>query len=804
MQKFKCYILDATYRIVKDKAIIQLFCRTIDGRKICLSDSNFEPYFYAIHKSEIKNEILQQRAEEDKNIFFVTKIEETSKNLFEKETSVLKIFTNLPAAVPVLKDKVKHLKDVAGVLEFDIPFAHRYLIDKELTPMTLVDVECGDDFSIETIRSGDKIFTNSKILAVDIETYFSLDDRKQDADKNPILMIALYGDNLKKILTWKEFTTNNKSIEFLKSESEMISRMCDLISEYSPDIITGYFSDGFDFPYLDIRAKKNNVQLNFGFNNSVLKVSGRSVTTAKINGIIHVDVFKFIKKVISRSMKTDVFTLDAVSEELLGERKQKVVIEKLPEAWDNNSEELEKFCEYNLQDSKLTFDLCVKILPNMIEFVRITCLPLFEINRMTFSQLVESYIIKKAKSANEIAPNKPSLREKEERMRKSVKGAFVFEPKPGLYKNIVVFDYRSLYPSIIASHNISPGAMNCACCQGKQVIKTDRGDFWFCDKKKGFLSRIIEHLILLRAEIKQKIKKGQKDAMVLASSEALKVLANSFYGYLGFYGARWYCKECAECVTAFGRQYIHKVIDAAENSGFQVLYSDTDSVFLLLDKKTKNNALEFVEKINKELPGVMELDYEGAYSAGIFVSSKANDSGAKKKYALVDEKGVMKIKGFETVRRNWSFIAKDVQKTVLEIVLKEHNPQKAASYLKTVISDLRKNLIPVDKVVIHTQLQREISSYKSIGPHVAAAQRMQAKGLTVEPGLMLKFIIVKGKGKIRDKVRLVDEVKQEDYDSDYYIKNQVIPSVERIFAVLGLTEESILSEKTQTGIDSFS
>src|SRR3989344_7555871 len=186
MQKFKCYILDATYRIVKDKAIIQLFCRTIDGRKICLSDSNFEPYFYAIHKSEIKNVILHQRAEEDKNIFFVTKIEETSKNLFEKETSVLKIFTNLPAAVPVLKDKVKHLKDVAGVLEFDIPFAHRYLIDKELTPMTLVDVECGDDFSIETIRSGDKIFTNSKILAVDIETYFSLDDRKQDADKNPI------------------------------------------------------------------------------------------------------------------------------------------------------------------------------------------------------------------------------------------------------------------------------------------------------------------------------------------------------------------------------------------------------------------------------------------------------------------------------------------------------------------------------------------------------------------------------------------------------------------------------------------
>ena len=234
-----------------------------------------------------------------------------------------------------------------------------------------------------------------------------------------------------------------------------------------------------------------------------------------------------------------------------------------------------------------------------------------------------------------------------------------------------------------------------------------------------------------------------------------------------------------------------------------MLYSDTDSAFLLLEKKTKQDALDFAAKINENLPGVMELDYECLYPAGIFVSAKATEAGAKKKYALIDEKGVLKIRGFETVRRNWSFIAKDVQKAVLETVLKEKNVQKAVSYLQCVINDLRAHIIPVDRVVIHTQLQREISSYVNVTPHVAAAQRMKDKGIEAGPGTMLKFVIVKGEGRIRDKVRLSDEAKQSDYDAEYYINNQIIPAVERIFAVFGIDRESFLADKSQSDINKF-
>jgi len=414
---------------------------------------------------------------------------------------------------------------------------------------------------------------------------------------------------------------------------------------------------------------------------------------------------------------------------------------------------------------------------------------------------VEWYLMNQASSQNEILLNRPNKREEMARMGDRIKGAFVYEPKPGFYEKIAVFDYRSLYPTIIASHNISKGMLNCDCCKEPKV-ETERGTFWYCGKKKGLFSTIISDLIIRRGELKKQLKTN-KDPLLAARSEALKVLANSFYGYMGFAPARYYCIECAESTTAWARHYIHKAIETAQQAGFTVLYSDTDSVFLLLDKKTKKDALELMDKINKDLPGLMELEYEGFYPAGIFVSLKAGESGAKKKYALIDDKDNIIIKGFESVRRNWSIVAKETQRQVLEIVLKEHDAKKAKAYVRQVVEDLRKNKMPVSKAIVSTALSKGTGAYTSIGPHVAAAQRMEAKGKTVGAGSVIKYVVVKGKGKIRDKVRLPEEVKQEDYDGEYYIQNQVLPGVERIFAVLGIGVDDLVSTTKQSSLTGF-
>ncbi len=801
--KTSFYPTDIAYTVKNGKPIIQLYGRTVDGKQICVLDEQFEPYFYVVGDVDVK--VLETLRQDD---YHVIRVEKVKKNLNEYPVNALKVFVNIPKGVPIIKELAKELPGVIGVYEYDILYTRRYIIDKGIIPLTLTTVE-GEEIpwqskvpciKADNLRPAGEETLKPKLLAVDIETYNP--ENKINPKKHPILMIGLYGHNFSRVITWKKFETNEKYIEFVPTEAEMLQRFVELVADYGPDMLVGYFTDGFDLPYIVERAKIHKVKLDLGLDYSQLEIAGKTQTEAKITGIAHIDIFKFIRKVIARSLKTDSYSLDAVAGELIGERKHPVDMDAFFKAWDEGGKQLEEYCKYNLQDCALTYKLTEKVLPNLIEFVRIIRLPPYDINRMTFSTYVEWYLMNQASARNEILLNRPYRRDEMSRMSDRVKGAFVYEPKPGFYQKITVFDYRSLYPSIIASHNISKGTLNCDCCKDTPKVQTERGTFWYCAKRKGLFSTVISDLILRRGELKKQLKTS-KDPLLAARSEALKVLANSFYGYMGFAPARYYCIECAESTTAWARHYIHKAIETAQQAGFTVLYSDTDSVFLLLDKKTKEDALALMEKINKDLPGLMELDYEGFYPAGIFVSLKAGESGAKKKYALIDEKGIMKIKGFESVRRNWSFIAKDIQKKVLEIILKEHDPQKAKAYVRDVVEQMRKNKIPLDKVVIRTALSKATSGYASIGPHVAAAQRMEAKGQTVGAGSVIKYVVIKGKGKIRDKVKLPEEATQEEYDGEYYITNQILPGVERIFAVLGIKVDDLLSSTKQSSLEGF-
>ncbi|MCH8329254.1 MAG: ribonuclease H-like domain-containing protein, partial [Nanoarchaeota archaeon] len=652
---------------------------------------------------------------------------------------------------------------------------------------------------------GTETFLKPKILSIDIETYAPL-YKEIAPEKNPMIMLSLYAKDFQKVFVWKRFKTDLDYVEFVDSESELIEKFKDVVESYKPDILTGYFSDGFDLPYIKTRADKYKIKLDLGLDFSELKVSKGKVTTAQITGITHLDIFKFIRKIISGTLTTETYNLNAVASELLGERKLDVDLNELSKAWDDETE-LNEFCEYNLNDARLSYNLAEKLMPTISEMVKITGLTIYDVNRMGFSQLVEWYLLRQAPNFNEIAPNKPSNDEIMKRRLLTYKGAFVFEPKPGLYDNIVVFDYRSLYPTIIGSHNISPGTINCDCCaeESKLVPLEDNKKIWFCSKKKGFIPTLIEDLITRRTRIKEIIK-GQIDekfAILDARQNSLKLLANSFYGYLGFFAARWYSIECAQATTAFGRYYIKDVIEKAEKSGFKVLYSDTDSIFMALGEKTKQDAEKFSEKINQDLPGLMELEFDGFYPSGIFVSAKVGAYGAKKKYALLDENGTLKIKGFESVRRNWSMIAKEVQEKVLEIILKERDNKKALEYVKKVVDNLRNKRIPLEKVIIHTQLQKEISEYDSKGPHVAVAQRLKNQGVNVGPGSMIRFVVLQGSDIIRNRSKLPEEVKGNNYDPDYYINNQVIPAVERIFNVLGYTKEDLLETKEQTKLEGY-
>ena len=407
--------------------------------------------------------------------------------------------------------------------------------------------------------------------------------------ENPIIMLGFYGKNFKIVFTWKRFKTNKTYIEFVRSEAELINKFKETIEQYKPDLLTGYFSDGFDLPYIRMRAEKYKIPLDIGLDYSAFTTKKGRVPQTSLTGIVHFDVFEFIRRIFARTLETDNYDLSSVANELLGEKKKDVKIDQLVEIWDNKPAKLGKFCEYNLHDAYLTFKLCEKIFPNASELVKIVGIPLFDINRMGFSHLVEWHLIKQSKNFNELCPNKPTHDEVRQRRMQTYKGAFVYKPEPGLYKEIVICDFRSFWPSVIVSHNISPATLNCDCCKDEAdyvPLEEEKEKYWFCKKRKGFIPTVLEDLIKRRMRVKEimaKTKKRDKKYRLLdARQDALKVLTNASYGYFAFFAARWYCIECAKSTTAWGRYYLNQVIEKLISQGLEVIYGDTDAVFFIL------------------------------------------------------------------------------------------------------------------------------------------------------------------------------------------------------------------------------
>jgi DNA polymerase, archaea type len=820
--QIRFYAYEFDYKFKEGLPYIYLYGKLQDGNKICVIQQ-FQPYFYAkiddIDEKELERR-LKNLEVEAKIPAKVTKWEKVEKKLLGKEEKFWKISVNYPQAVPIISKELESWG--INCYEKDIVFIHRYLRDNNLAPMTLLEAEgeLTEDNNLRvTLFKANKVkqiskesLDNPKILAIDIETYNK--EKVINPEKNPILMIAFYGTDeqgkeFKKVITWKKFKHQQDYLEILTDETEMLKKFREIVLDYNPDIITGYFSDGFDLPYIKSRADKYKIKLDIGIDRSEIETGMKNYSRdgkTKIKGILHLDIFKFIRYIFGKNLKTDGYSLDAVSEELLGNKKHDVNIEELAHVWDNQDDQgIEDFCKYNLHDAHLTLKLCLKLFPDVVEFSKIVGLPVFDLIRMGFSRLVESYILKHAFEKNVIAPNKPKNYEIEQRSEETYQGAFVYEPTPGMYENILVFDFKSLYPTIITSHNIGPESLHCHCC--KKLTKVpEKEEYWFCVKEKKFIPQLLEQLILRRSDVKKMIKesKSRKEdtKMLEARSYALKLLANSFYGYLGFFGARWYCIECARSTTAYARNYIKDTIKKAEERNFEIVYGDTDSLFILLGDQQIENAMEFMDEINSSLPGSMELEYEGRFPRGIFVAIKGTDKGAKKKYALIDEDNHMKITGFETVRRNWSAIAKEVQEKVLRLVL-EDKIEEAINYVREMIKELKNGKIDLNKLIIKTQITKPLTSYSSIGPHVAVALRMLEKGTEITPGTIVQYIIGKGSGLIRERAKMYEEIKPGEYDADYYLNNQVLPAVLGIFSVLGYKEDDLVGESSQTGLGKF-
>ena len=813
--KKRLWLIDADYAIIEGKPTVRLYCKDESGKTCLVLDQNFEPYFFVLPKNGKSEEVKRKIGKMDCENLGEKKIrgEVLEKIVGGKKKKVVKVIFKNPRSILVIRDEVKRWEEVEATYEYDTTYYKRYIINKQINPAGWIQV-VGDEIDgkykvdkilqASSVKAAGQNDADVKILAFDTE--FVEEDGKQK-----LIMLSMAGnDGYKKVLTYHDWEKPSY-VEVVKDEKELIEKFVSIVNAKDPDFICSYNGDNFDFPELKKRCLELKIQLKLGRDDAAVYLVQRGrISSAKTRGRVHIDLFDFVDHILSASMRSEVLSLDEVSQELLGAGKKQMKHKEMLEIW-RKKDQMSRLAEYSLWDSELTERLAEHILPQIFALCRLTGTLPFDCSRYTYSQLVESFFTRHASEEDVIIPNRPKTEEIDERRKAPLyRGAVVIEPKKGIHSDILVFDFRSLYPSIIVAHNISPETLNCKHkkCEKNKIPESKS---CFCTERKGFIPKHLEFLIDSRKKVKElmkRIKENSKEWRQRDNEQyALKIIANATYGYFGYFGSKWYCMECGSAAASWGRFYINKILDEAKKFGFRIIYGDTDSLFVVLEKnyakeKIIKKAGEFVDKVNKKLPSIIELEFRDLYEGGIFVA-KQDEKGAKKRYALIDYKGNLEIRGFETVRRDWCELSKKIQRDVLKTILKERNPKKAVQMVRDAVERLKSGKVVLEDLVIYEQITRPLAEYKTIGPHVKAAQKSLARGRPVGEGVVIGFVITKGKGSISDRAEPVEDVKTNQYDVEYYIKHQVLPASMRVLKVLGYTEEEVLKGKIQKKLEAW-
>jgi DNA polymerase I len=813
--KLKATLVDVDYITRQGKPVIRVLVKS--KRIYRLFDDQFEPYFYLMAADLNKAKAqLEQLAFMDKGQKIALKrVEKVRLSAQGKESEVLKAVCQHPGHVPAFRDKVAQ---IGTMFEHDIPYARRWLMDKRVAPFDEVRFEVRRAGRIiqkvERIGEGS---TNLRKMAFDIETYNPRGE--PDPQKDPIVMIS-YANGKKGVLTSKPIE-GPKFVQTMASEKAMIDEFCRIVKEEDVEMLLGYNSALFDLPYLKERAGRTGTRLAIGRDGSDFKSRKRGlVEVAKVTGRMHIDLYPIVRFLgIIGALKTNSYTMQAVYAELTGHKKEKT-IQKLDvwKMWDDPQLRRE-LAEYSMNDAVSTMEIADKVLPMEFEMAKLCGATLFDVCGASASQLVELLLMRRSDENGMLIPNRPTDEGAKSR-EGPIKGAYVKVPQPGIYENLAVLDFRGLYPSIICSYNIDPYMIDCACCK-EDGHKSPTGH-WFCKRRKGIVPAVLNEIIDRRAGLKKELKRleAQKDGVdseeyqvVFAKSQALKVLANSYYGYLLYARSRWYSREGGESTTAWGRYYIQDMEKRAEKEGFKVLYMDTDSLFLQMGEKKKEDVQKFLGAVNKTLPEKMELELEGFYPRGVFVTKRVggakaaidggekSEAGAKKKYALLAEDGRIKIRGFELVRRDWSKIAKDTQMAVLQAILKDGSKEKAVAIVREKIEALRSGNVPLEELAIYTRLRKSAAKYDIISPEVSAVRKAQKAGKKVEEFGLIAYVITKAGKTVSEKAQLLELAK--DYDPNYYIDHQILPPVLKVLGELGYDEADLKMMGKQSKLGSW-
>lgn len=821
-------LIDADYFLNGTKPVIRLFGRTENDKSICLFVDNFLPYFYVKGSMEKISQI--------KDIVQIEEVEKfTPEGYTEKPSKFLKLTVANPQKLTEIRDRILSEGLAEGVYEADILFKYRYMVDMCIKGMEWVEAECRPittslvkipAYQAISVKPMKKMENSTlRYFCFDIETLYDDPNKPMDAKNGKIVMISVtfYPDfKGQKSIVLVAKPTSEKNTKGCVGEKEMLEEFLKIIEVYDPDIITGYNINSFDMPFLLGRLKENKLPNTLGRakdKQAFCRTAGLYQETT-VPGRVVVDPYIILKR--DPWMKFYRYTLNNVAKILLNDEKVDINYKEMPKLWNGSQEDLKKFVEYCRKDSELSIRLVVEkgLIDKFFEISKISGV-LLQDSLGGQSQRIEIMLLHEMKKKNYIMLSRPSKKDLSirgtEREKEGLKGATVLEPVKGLHSDgcIIVLDFKSLYPSLMRTYNISPDTLIVGDAQGLKYHQSPSGaKFIDASIKQGILPEILSGLVDARSNTKKLMKtsSGDKKRILNAKQLAIKDMSNSIYGYVGYIRARLYMIDVASSVTSFGRSNIEFTKSLVEKTfpDVSLVYGDTDSIFVKTKTTNLDEAMKTGEEISKfvtdNLPGYLELQFEKIYRTFLILTKKRY-AGWRFDYNNDKWSDTIEMKGIETVRRDWCPLVSDTMKEVINTLLKEGDLKKSINIVKDTVEKLKKNEVLIEKLTVVKGITKAPSTYNGKLPHIELARKLASRNPHDPPkvGDRLGYVIIKGNMLLSKRAEDPAYIKENkiEIDSEYYIHSQLLPPIERIFSSVGIEKSELLGGGRQINFFDF-
>src|SRR3989344_4982232 len=812
----KLQIFDCDYTVLNNKPLLRIFCKTEDGSSVCIFYDKYLPYFYLLPRKDVSVHDLVYEAE--KNGLQAEIVKRILPIGYHKDpVDVLKITGRDPSKVPEIRE---FFRKWADPYEADVLFKYRFMVDFGLRGMSWMEahgrptntntVTCRA-FDADTIVPIEALKNAPlKYLSFDIECIHK-ENTIPESSKDQIIMISLafspsYQGRENMVLVAKRKQLKDATV--FDGEKEMLEKFLEIIKTYDPDILCGYNIQNFDIPYILDRLDANGLSKNIGRGDKVpfTRKFGQYQVTPVLGRVV-IDPYFIIKNlsIYDQPIRFKRNDLSTVAKATLGMDKLEMNHNELIRIWKSGGlEDLQRLVEYSRRDAELALKLVItRKLVDMDKFIETAKLSGLLLQDVIGGQSArhEMALFHEVKKRNILMPPKPSINYGE---RSDLKGALVLEPAIGLHKDcsVLVLDFTSLYPSLIRSRNI---------CTTTLLLKdedvphmTAPGNIKFVkpEVRQGGLPYVADFLFKSRAAVREQARREsdpEKRRILEAKQYALKGMTVSLWGYIGFAAARFHNPQVAAAITGWGRENLEFTKNLVEKSyPVKVIAGDTDSLFMKFNITDMEEAQKLGEEIanfvTSQLEG-LQLKFEKIFKTIIILTKKRYAGWYFEKTPLGWREGI-DMKGIETVRRDWCTLTSEASKTVLEIILKEGDINKALNYARGIVRDVVSGSVDVEKLVIIKGVTKMPSSYKGIQPHVEVMKKIMERDPTRRDvvGERIGYVIVKGDQLLSKRAEDPDYVKKNklQIDPEYYIENQILPPLERIFEACGISRNEIV------------